>query len=171
MVKYRRRTSVQNFAGWKREWKKYQSRFAQPCVKEKSERAKCLTQFILRERNDLTDWSKPVARKVGWAMKLQRFRSSRSIQIGIIEMLDPSGKEFRYFPRQREGKGARGEGKMHGNLVKYQRSSTLEATRAFRSSHLCVESDILRLSRVSTKAIIKMNIYLFSGVNDNLIRK
>lgn len=85
-------------------------------------------------------------------------------------MLDPSGKEFRYFPRQREGKGARGEGKMHGNLVKYQRSSTLEATRAFRSSHLCVESDILRLSRVSTKAIIKMNIYLFSGVNDNLIR-
>lgn len=104
-------------------------------------------------------------------MKLQRFRSSRSIQIGIIEMLDPSGKESRYFPRQREGKGARGEGKMHGNLVKYQRSSTLEATRAFRSSHLCVESDILRLSRVSTKAIIKMNIYLFSGVNDNLIRK
>lgn len=83
-------------------------------------------------------------------------------------MLDPSGKEFRYFPRQREGKGARGEGKMHGNLVKYQRSSTLEATRAFRSSHLCVESDILRLS---TKAIIKMNIYLFSDANDNLIRK
>lgn len=108
--------------------------------------------------------------RLGNRMKLQRFRSSRSIQIGIIEMLDPSGKEFRYFPRQREGKGARGEGKMHGNLVKYQRSSTLEATRAFRSSHLCVESDILRLFRVSTKAIIKMNIYLFSGVNDNLIR-
>lgn len=82
----------------------------------------------------------------------------------------------RYFPREGERKGTREEGKMHGNLVKYQRSSLLEATLhsdpATCASNL---ADILRLFCVSsTKAIrelLNRSLFIFRPSVNNVKNK